>query len=86
MNIAMTQRGVAVAQPLKEMVSLVTGSTSGIRLGIARALAAAGSAVVLNGFGKPEEIKVPSRPSGRISAFWLPIPPPICRIPTLSPR
>jgi 3-hydroxybutyrate dehydrogenase len=36
---------------------LVTGSTSGIGLGIARALAAAGSAVVLNGFGKPEEIK-----------------------------
>jgi 3-hydroxybutyrate dehydrogenase len=57
MNIAMTQRGVAVAQPLKDKVSLVTGSTSGIGLGIARALAAAGSAVVLNGFGKPEEIK-----------------------------
>jgi NAD(P)-dependent dehydrogenase (short-subunit alcohol dehydrogenase family) len=36
---------------------LVTGSTSGIGLGIARALAAAGSGVVLNGFGKPEEIK-----------------------------
>ncbi len=37
-------------------MSLVTGSTSGIGLGIARALAAAGSAIVLNGFGKPEEI------------------------------
>jgi 3-hydroxybutyrate dehydrogenase len=37
-------------------VSLVTGSTSGIGLGIARALAAAGSEIVLNGFGKPEEI------------------------------
>jgi len=36
---------------------LVTGSTSGIGLGIARALAASGSAVVLNGFGKAEEIK-----------------------------
>jgi 3-hydroxybutyrate dehydrogenase len=35
---------------------LVTGSTSGIGLGIARALAAAGSSVVLNGFGKPDEI------------------------------
>src|SRR5262249_12663599 len=33
-----------------------TGSTSGIGLGIARALAAAGSAVVINGFGKPEDI------------------------------
>ena len=37
-------------------VSLVTGSTSGIVLGIARALAAAGSEIVLNGFGKPEEV------------------------------
>ena len=37
-------------------MSLVTGSTSGIGLGIAQALAAAGSAVVLNGFGKPQEI------------------------------
>ncbi len=37
-------------------MSLVTGSTSGIGLGIARALAAAGSAVVLNGFGRPEDI------------------------------
>jgi 3-hydroxybutyrate dehydrogenase len=41
---------------LEGKVSLVTGSTSGIGLGIARALAAAGSAVVLNGFGKPEDI------------------------------
>ena len=57
MNIAMTERGVSTAQPLKDKVSLVTGSTSGIGLGIARALAAAGSAVVLNGFGKPEEIE-----------------------------
>jgi len=37
-------------------VSLVTGSTSGIGLGIARALAEAGSAVVLNGFGVASEI------------------------------
>jgi 3-hydroxybutyrate dehydrogenase len=37
-------------------VSLVTGSTSGIGLGIARALAEAGSAVVLNGFGLAAEI------------------------------
>jgi len=44
------------ARPLTGRVSLVTGSTSGIGLGIARALAAAGSAVVLNGFGKPDDI------------------------------
>ena len=57
MNIAMTERRGSTAQLLKDKVSLVTGSTSGIGLGIARALAASGSAVVLNGFGKPEEIK-----------------------------
>src|SRR2546429_3913338 len=37
-------------------VTLVTGSTSGIGLGIARALAASGSSILLNGFGKPDEI------------------------------
>src|SRR5262245_37255072 len=57
MNIAMTERATAItAKPLKDKVALITGSTSGIGLGIARALAGAGAAVVLNGFGKPEEI------------------------------
>ena len=37
--------------------ALVTGSTSGIGLGIARALAAQGANVMLNGFGAPEEIE-----------------------------
>ena len=36
--------------------AVVTGSTSGIGLGIARALAAQGSNVVLNGFGDPADI------------------------------
>src|SRR5690242_15356221 len=45
-----------VGQALAGKVSLVTGSTSGIGLGIARALAAVGSEIVLNGFGKPEEV------------------------------
>jgi 3-hydroxybutyrate dehydrogenase len=56
MNIAIPQRSNITSRPLAGKVSLVTGSTSGIGLGIARALAAAGSSVVLNGFGQPDEI------------------------------
>jgi 3-hydroxybutyrate dehydrogenase len=56
MNIAVTSRKAAEDKVLAGRVSLVTGSTSGIGLGIARALAAVGSAIVLNGFGKPEAI------------------------------
>ena len=41
---------------LNGKVAVVTGSTSGIGLGIAKALAAQGVDVVLNGFGAPAEI------------------------------
>jgi 3-hydroxybutyrate dehydrogenase len=42
---------------LQGKVALVTGSTSGIGLGIARALAAAGADVMLNGFGDAAQIE-----------------------------
>src|SRR2546428_6208046 len=43
-------------ETLKGRGAIVTGSTSGIGLGIAQALAGQGASVLLNGFGEPEAI------------------------------
>jgi 3-hydroxybutyrate dehydrogenase len=43
-------------KPLKDKTALITGSTSGIGLGIARSLAAQGANIVFNGFGDISEI------------------------------
>ena len=45
-------------QPLKDKTALITGSISGIGLGIARALAADGANIVFNGFGVMTQINV----------------------------
>jgi 3-hydroxybutyrate dehydrogenase len=42
---------------LKRKSAIVTGSTSGIGLGLARALAQNGADIMLNGFGNPQQIE-----------------------------
>ena len=50
-------RGVtgSAAAPLAGKSAIVTGSTSGIGLGIATVLASKGASIVLNGFGDPSD-------------------------------
>jgi 3-hydroxybutyrate dehydrogenase len=57
MTSAETADRPASARPLEGRGAIVTGSTSGIGLGIARALAEAGADVMLNGLGDPREVE-----------------------------
>lgn len=52
---------VSGARPLAGRCAVVTGSTSGIGLGIATALAGAGADIVLNGLGAPADIALTQR-------------------------
>lgn len=63
-----------ISVPLKDKVALVTGSTSGIGLAIARVLVANGADVAINGFGSADEIdevtKILAAASGRRVAHF----------------
>jgi 3-hydroxybutyrate dehydrogenase len=50
-------RPAAQRRPLEGKIALVTGSTSGIGLGVAERLAAEGAGVLLNGFGDPQTVE-----------------------------
>jgi 3-hydroxybutyrate dehydrogenase len=57
MNAIAPHAEMKSTRPLAGRTAIVTGSTSGIGLGIARAFAHAGANVVLNGFGEAKEIE-----------------------------
>jgi 3-hydroxybutyrate dehydrogenase len=60
MMTIMTSADLGRTEPPRALdgkVAVVTGSTSGIGLGIATALAAQGAMIVINGFGDPMEIE-----------------------------
>lgn len=58
MNLAQPHCPDVDCRPLAGQLAIITGSTSGIGLGIARALAEAGANIVLNGLGRADEIEM----------------------------
>ena len=63
------------SRPLAGRVALITGSTSGIGLGILEEMAAAGAAVVMNGLGDASEIEnklTRIREAHEVAAAYLP--------------
>jgi 3-hydroxybutyrate dehydrogenase len=52
-----TKKPTAMIRPLSGRTAFVTGSTSGIGLGVAEAFAAQGATIVLNGFGDRMQIE-----------------------------
>ncbi|HXQ40444.1 MAG TPA: 3-hydroxybutyrate dehydrogenase [Candidatus Udaeobacter sp.] len=57
MTAPTNNQSASAARSLEGRTAIVTGSTSGIGFGIARAFAEAGARVTLNGFGDPVEIE-----------------------------
>ena len=57
MEMTRNHMKLAATRRLDGKTALITGSTSGIGLGVAECLAAEGAQIVLNGFGDPQEIE-----------------------------
>lgn len=53
----MNSKEISDNKPLKDKLALITGSTSGIGLGIAEKLASQGASLVINGFSDSENIE-----------------------------
>ena len=71
---------------LQGQCAIVTGSTSGIGLGIARSLGASGAHLMLNGFGDAAQIEALRAGLARDSASGWATTAPTCRSPTRSGR